>query len=408
MTHSNHATDESFRHFIDRFSPELLTIRRRLHQLAELATTEYETGACLCRLLDSYGISYRYPVAETGITATIPGKGAGKKGPCVALRADMDALPIFENPGRPFSSLHPGVMHACGHDAHMAIALATAKYFKERENEFSGCVKVFFQPAEETIGGARPMIEAGCMEDPKVDYVLGLHVAPYLKTGDIEVRYDNMYAASDEVHIALHGTSSHGAYPEEGVDTIVMASALISSLQTIVSRNIPPSEPCVLSFGLIRGGTAHNILADTVELTGALRTVTPDIRRRVKELILRQTESIAAAYGGSGTAVFVPGYDALINTNSLVDLLREVSIPLLGAEHVHWKSAPGMGVEDFSFFLHQAPGVFFHLGCGNPKQETAAPLHSPGFAIDEDCLAVGVQVMAALVEQLLINDTASS
>lgn len=390
------------------FSPELLTIRRRLHQLAELGTTEYETGAYLCRQLDRFGIAYQHPVAETGIVATIFGKGAPRDSqpkdggsPCVALRADMDALPIFEDPNRSHASLHPGVMHACGHDAHMAIALGTAVYFKQHEQDFSGCIKVFFQPAEETIGGAKPMIEAGCMEHPKVDYVLGLHVAPYLETGNIEVRYDNMYAASDEVRITLHGRSSHGAYPQEGVDAIVMAAGLISSLQTVVSRSISPTDPCLLSFGLIQGGNAHNILADQVDLTGTLRTATPEIRLLAKELITRQVQSIPAAYGGTGTVVFTPGYDALINTNELVDLLREVAIPLLGADHVYWKSAPGMGVEDFSFFLQEAPGVFFHLGCGNQQKGITAPLHSPGFAIDEDCLAVGVRVMIAMAGRLL-------
>lgn len=389
--------------FLADFSQELIAIRRRLHQLAELATTEYETGAYLCQLLERFGISFQYPVAETGIVAVIPGKGSrpvSRAAPCIALRADMDALPIFEDPGRPGASLHPGVMHACGHDAHMAIALAAARYFKLHEADFCGCVKVFFQPAEETIGGAKPMIEAGCMENPKVDYVLGLHVAPYLETGSIEMRYDNMYAASDEVHIALHGKSSHGAYPQDGVDAIVMAASLVSSLQTVVSRSIPPAEPCVLSFGLIRGGSAHNVLADTVELTGALRTVTPDIRTNVKEQIARQVQSVAATYGGTGTCVFVPGYDALINTNELVDLLREVSVPLLGREHVLWKSAPGMGVEDFSFFLQKAPGVFFHLGCGSREKGITAPLHSPGFAIDEDCLAVGTRILIALTNKL--------
>ncbi len=406
--------------FLLDFSSELTAIRRRLHQLAELATTEYETGAYLCRLLSGFGIPYQYPVADTGIVATIQGSAeadrrgdpagcaeTGRRSPCIALRAELDALPIFENSGCPFSSQHPGVMHACGHDAHMAIALGVAKFFKLHERDFSGCVKLFFQPAEETIGGAKPMIEAGCMENPKVDYVLGLHLAPYLETGDIEVRYDNMYAASDEVRITLHGKSSHGAYPEAGVDAIAMAASLISTLQTIVSRNVPPAEPCVLSFGLIQGGNAHNILADRVDLNGTLRTVTPDMRLRAKELIRRHVTSAATAYGGEGTAVFVPGYDALINTNPLVDLLRDVAIPLLGPEHVRWKSAPGMGVEDFSFFLHQAPGVFFHLGCGNREKGITAPLHSPGFAIDEDCLAVGVRVMASLAGRLLDSPAGS-
>ena len=393
-------TPTDIKAFLSRHTQEFIRIRRRLHQLAELSTLELETGRFLASLLSDWGIPYEYPVADTGLTATIYGRLPGPF-KTVALRADMDALPLFEDEGCPFHSLNPGVMHACGHDAHMTIALGAARYFKQIENSFSGCVRIFFQPAEETIGGAVRMMEDGCMERPPIDYCIGLHMAPYLETGTIETRYGKLYAASDQVAIALHGKSSHGAYPESGIDAIVMASALISSLQTIASRSISPLDQYVLTLGTIRGGSAHNIIADSVELTGALRTTDPATRARVKVLIQKQVQGIAESFGGTGLVTFSPGYDALINNDTLVNLLREAAIPILGKENVLWKNAPGMGVEDFSFFLHKVPGVFYHLGCGNKKKGQTAPLHSREFSLDEDSLALGIHLQTALALSLL-------
>jgi amidohydrolase len=259
-------------------------------------------------------------------------------------------------------------------------------------------VKLFFQPAEETIGGAQRMIEEGCMENPPVDYVCGLHVAPSLKTGEIEVKHGQMYAASDELVIRLHGKSSHGAYPDQGIDSIVMAASLILTLQSFVSRSISPLDQAVLSIGSIHGGTAHNILAESVELKGALRTTSPSTRKRAKEIIARQVKHVAAAFGGRAELEIKPGYDALLNTDALVDLLIDIAQPILGKEQIRQKTTPGMGVEDFSFFLNQAAGVFFHLGCGG---NDSPPLHSPKFAIDEDCLSIGVRLEIELIQALL-------
>lgn len=397
-------------HFLQNHLEEIRSIRRMLHQCAELATLEYETGTVIRRCLEEWKIPYDYPVAETGIVAEIWGKGEPDAESCdthaapqktVALRADMDALPIYEDRSHPFSSKNPGVMHACGHDAHMAIALGAARYFKENENNFSGCVKIFFEPAEETIGGAKCMVDEGCMERPTVDYVIGLHVAPYLKTGEIEVKYDNLYAASDEVTITVKGRGCHGAYPDTGVDAVVVAAQLILALQTVVSRSIPPADPCVLSLGTIRGGSARNVIADTVELGGILRTANPALRSQVKEQIAKITRLLPESLGGEGKAIFSPGYDALINTNALVDLLVDTAVPILGRECIHWKSAPGMGVEDFSHFLTRAPGVFYHLGCQDPTKGPAAPLHSRDFLLDEHCIAYGIRLQTALAERLL-------
>ncbi len=393
--------------FLTAYRDDFIQIRRHLHQLAELSTLEYETGQYIMNLLTHWGIPYEYPIADTGLTATIYGKkvkntqSATSDGKVVALRTDMDGLPIYEDPAAPFSSQNPGVMHACGHDAHMTIALAAARYFKLAEDSFSGCVRIFFEPAEETIGGASRMIEEGCMEHPSVDYIIGLHMAPYLETGCIEVKYGKLYAASDEISIILHGKGSHGAYPEAGIDAITMAAQLICSLQTIVSRNVSPLDQCVLTLGTIRGGNAHNIIADTVELSGALRTTDPATREYVKKLIQQQVNSIANALGGSGMVTFTPGYDALINTDSLVDVLVNTALPILGKENIRFKPSPSMGVEDFSHFLNKVPGVFYHLGCGNEKKGLTAPLHSRDFSLDENSLTLGIHLQIALAEALL-------
>lgn len=386
--------------FLTQYSQEFIEIRQQLHRLAEPSTLEYETGAFLKEKLSAWGISYLSPMAGTGLVALIPGKLPGP-GHVIALRADMDALPIFEDTDCPYRAKTPGLMHACGHDAHMTIALGAARYFKLAEEAFAGCVKIFFQPAEETIGGAARMISEGCMENPHVDCVLGLHLAPYLNTGEIEVKYGHMYAASDELNITLYGQSCHGAYPDTGVDAIAMSAHLISSLQSLTSRFVSPLAQCVLSFGTIHGGTARNVIADTVELTGILRTTDSETRGRVKELLMLQAEGITKAWGGQSLVTITPGYDSLCNTDWLVEELRAAAIPILGKEHVLWKSSPGMGVEDFSFFLEHTPGVFYHLGCGNPRLGITAPLHSRKFSLDEDCLSLGIHLQIVLCERLL-------
>ena len=247
--------------------PQLVRFRRELHQHPEPGLEEHWTSAYICGLLDKWGISYEFPVAGTGIVAVIQGQKPGA-GNTVALRADMDALPLTEDSSRPYCSLNPGRMHACGHDAHVAIALGTARILMESRDQWSGWVKFLFQPAEETTGGALPMVEAGCMEHPRVDYVTGLHVMPTHETGEIEIRYGDLNASSDEIHIKVHGKSCHGAYPDTGVDAIVMAGAVINSLQTLISRSISPLDNAVLTLGTIHGGTAGNIVAGEVEMTG--------------------------------------------------------------------------------------------------------------------------------------------
>ena len=391
--------------------PMLIKIRRRLHQHPELGTDEYETGAIIREYLDQWGISYQYPVADTGLVALVKGKKAVACGEAesdekqcspggsitVGLRADMDALPVQEDESRPYCSRNPGVMHACGHDAHMTIALGAAWLLKRHEKDWFGNVKIFFQPAEETCGGAERMVQEGCMENPHVDYVLGLHMMPSYEYGEVELKYDDLNASSDEVRLIIKGKGCHGAYPDGGIDAITAAAALIQSLQTLVSRRISPFQNAVLSLGTINGGTAANVVADRVELEGTLRTTDSQTRRMAKDYIRQMTENICRAYGGEGEAIFTPGYDALINTNEIVDLVGETVCQSLGKEHIHFKPFPSLGVEDFSFFLNKAPGAFYHLGCACQEKGIGAPLHNKQFDIDERALSLGVALQVMLV-----------
>ncbi len=393
---------KDFHQKIQDITPMLFEIRRDLHRHPELSEQEVRTSAQICRYLDEWGIPYQRDVAGHGVIALIEGKKAGRK--TVGIRADIDALPVLEPSTHTCCSQNHGVMHACGHDAHTTIALGIANILKSCEEELPGNVKIFFQPAEETVGGAKPMIEAGCMENPHVDYVLGLHVMPNHEVGTIEYRYGKLNAASDDVRIVIHGKSCHGAYPEQGIDAIVIAAQLISSLQTLVSRTISPLQSAVLSFGCIEGGKLPNIVCDQVTLHGTLRTTDALMRSDALAYIEKQASLIAAAFGGSAEMFVEHGYDALINDDRIVGIVLENAGQLLGRENLHQKEFPSLGVEDFSFFLEEAPGAFFHLGCGNRRKGMTAPLHSKEFELDERCIPIGVELQIANVLSLLKLD----
>jgi len=386
---------------IERLYPELVAIRRDFHSHPELGEKEFYTSEKIHEYLERWGISHETGIADTGVVGIIYGKKSDSDSKTVALRADMDALPITEHASSPYASQTPGIMHACGHDAHMTIQLGAAKILKEMEDILPGNIKLLFQPAEETIGGARRMVTAGCMKHPKVDYVIGLHMTPVYETGHVELKYGKLNASSDHITIEIYGKSAHGAYPENGIDAIVIAASVISALQSLVSRNISPLNHAVLSFGTIEGGKAGNIICDHVTLHGTLRTTDKQTRDFAIETIKRQAKHISIGYGGNAEVSIHSGYEALINCEEIVTVIADTAKRVFGESCLRYKEFPSLGVEDFSFFLEEAKGAFYHLGCGNIEKGIQSPLHSNTFDIDEECLKIGVRLQLEIVLALL-------
>ena len=369
-----------------------IATRRALHKIPEPGFKEEKTRALICRKLDEIGVPYK---EENGwITALVEG---ALPGPVTGIRADFDALPVTEPMGCPFRSEHEGYMHACGHDMHVSILLGTARLLSSIKSEMKGSFKLLFQPAEETEGGAKPMVEGGVMEDPHVDRVYGLHVMPYLTVGQVESRPGTLNASTDSVRIVVHGVRAHGAYPDKGVDAIACAAQVITALQTVVSRNVSPLQSAVLTIGKIEGGRASNIICDEVTMRGTLRTA----NRALREMMVGRIESIARGVcEGMGCTVDVSvteGYAALVNEPNETERVMKTARRLLGDKAVFTKEAPSMGAEDFSYFLDAAPGAFFHLGCSTDADHIGAPLHSENFNPDENCMMYGILMEAALV-----------
>ncbi len=394
----NNILNQTLLEKVTEIEPWLIDIRRDFHRHPELGMAEFGTSRKISELLGEMGIQHRTGIANTGIVGIIEGSKPGKT---IALRADMDALPIREETGLSYASVNEGQMHACGHDAHMSVLLGAARVLNSLKADLSGNVKLFFQPAEETEGGAKPMIEAGCMEGPKVDHVLGLHVTPYAEAGQIMIRPGKICASSDGLTITIRGKSAHGAYPEEGTDAIVIAAQIITSLQTIISRNLSPMDSGVITIGMINGGLKENIIADQVRISGTIRTLDPNIRTLIKERIENLVSGVAKSLGGDALVEFESGYPPVINDDELVNVIETNAISLLGKENVLFKERPSMGVEDFSYFGQAVPSAFYYLGCANREQGIMAPGHSSKFQIDENCLKTGVLLQVVNTLSLL-------
>ena len=382
-------------------SDELINIRRQLHKNPELGGCEYKTIDLICSCLDSWNIEYEKGVAETGVVAIVRGKNKSNNSMCVGIRADIDALPIKEETSIDFKSLNEGKMHACGHDAHTAVALGTAKIIKSLESELKGDVKFFFQPAEETTGGAERMINEGCLKNPDVDYVFGLHVDPSLSTGKISIKYGKMMASSDELRIKIYGKSTHGAHPHNGIDPVIIACNTVMSLQSLVSRNISPLNSTVLTMGSIHGGTGGNIIPDEVDMVGILRTLDPETREFMKKRIAEIVENVPKAMGGEGSLLIRESYGALINNDEAVDIIKETAQKILSKDNVVILEYPNMGTEDFSYFCQKTKACFFNLGCRNENIDAVYPIHSSKFMLDEACLEIGVRLQVENILKLM-------
>lgn len=370
-------------------------LRQDLHRWPELGNEEYRTAERIRTELKQLGIETTN-VLSTGVVGRMNNK-PGKK--TVAIRADMDALPIQEIVSLPFSSERKGIMHACGHDVHMAVLLGTARVLSKIKNDINGNVKFIFQPAEETTGGAKRMIKKGCLE-PKTDYILGLHVKPDLPAGTIGIKYGKVHASSDTFHITVEGKNSHGAYPEMGIDAIAAAAQIISGLQSIVSRNVSPINSAVITVGSVHGGTAVNLIADHVIMEGTIRALDHNSRQYLKSRLKEMVHYIAKAYGAKAEIRYKKGYPLLINDNLVVDIIKNAAICETAVEKVVELKEPTMGVEDFSYFLEMVPGAFFFLGSGFKGRENDG-IHSGSFEVDEKCISVGIQMEVMSVLKLL-------
>ncbi|MDQ3693003.1 MAG: amidohydrolase [Chloroflexota bacterium] len=387
------STPTRLRESIDEMMPGVVADRRHLHEHPELGFHEVETARFVAERLQALGVEdIRTGIAETGVTGVIRGgQGAGKT---VLLRADMDALPIVEENDVPYRSRHDGVMHACGHDGHTAMLLGVARVLTERKDDFTGTVKLLFQPAEEMPpGGAKPMIEAGVLDDPPVDAVFGIHLDQDAPVGKVSLAGGPVMAAADRFTVVIKGKGGHGAKPQTAIDPIAVGSQIVVALQTLISREYDPVATGVVSVCAFLSGSAFNVIPDTAELRGTVRTFTAENRAMLSERIPELVRGIAAAMRAEAEVTYDFGYPASINDPAMTDLVREVVTEVVGAENVI-AAEPQMGAEDFSYFLERRPGSFFFIGSNNAERDLTWSHHHPRFDIDEAALAIGIESVA--------------
>ncbi|KXK46807.1 MAG: N-acyl-L-amino acid amidohydrolase [Bacteroidetes bacterium ADurb.Bin141] len=386
-------TDKIHKHSEDIFQ-RTLQDRKHLHRHPELSFKEFETQKYVWQRLDEIGISKKQKIATTGIVALIEGKNPSAK--TIALRADMDALPIQEANQTDYCSQNPGVMHACGHDVHTSSLLGVATLLQNMRNDFNGTVKLIFQPGEEKLpGGASLMIKEGVLKNPEPQGVIGQHVMPLIETGKVGFRSGIYMASTDEIYVTVKGKGGHGATPHLNVDPVLIASHLIVALQQIISRNANPIMPSVLSFGKVIANGATNVIPDSVYMEGTFRTLDEKWRMDAHKKMIHLAESVAAGMGGSCEINIVKGYPVLYNNPELTSRTRKHAEEFLGKENVVdldiW-----MAAEDFSFYSQQADACFYRLGTRNEKKGITSTVHTPTFDIDENALKTGVGLMTYL------------
>lgn len=364
----------------------IIAHRRALHAIPETGFEERCTAAYVAETLSGLGLPVRTGIATTGVTALLD---TGLEGPVVMLRADMDALPVTEATGLPFASRHEGRMHACGHDAHMAMLLGAAEMLsaivREEPGRLRGKVLFLFQPAEEGPGGAAPMIAEGVLDEPKVDVCLGAHVWPSLPVGTVGVKPGPLMAAMDRFELAVHGRGGHAATPHLCVDALETATQVVGALQRVVSRMTDPLEPVILTIGELHAGTAYNVIPGEAHMAGTVRTFSPDVRAAWEDRIRTVADGVCAAMGATATLDFHYCHGPVINTPRVAEVVRRAVVEARGEQAVTTPT-PTLGGEDFSCFLERIPGCFFFVGCGGD-----VPIHNPRFDLDERCLALGAE-----------------
>jgi amidohydrolase len=384
---------------IQALQPQLVALRRQIHQHPELGFQERLTAETIAKKLTEWKIPHQVGIAKTGIVAMIQGRKTSFRLKTLAIRADMDALPIQEANEVPYKSQHDGIMHACGHDGHVAIALMTAYYLSQHQNDFAGMVKIIFQPAEEGPGGAKPMIDEGVLTNPDVNAIIGLHLWNNLPLGTIGVRSGALMAAVELFNLKIQGKGGHGALPHQTVDAIVVASQIVTALQTIVARNVNPIESAVVTVGQFNAGNARNVIADTASLTGTVRYFHPDLADFFQQRIDAIVAGICAGYGATYELEYTKLYPPVINDPKITELVRSIATDLVETPLGLVPECQTMGGEDMSFFLQAVPGCYFFLGAANPDRSLAYPHHHPRFDFDETALSTGVEMFVRCVEK---------
>lgn len=370
---------------IQAYKDHVITVRRDLHRIPELAYSEEKTSAYVADYLRREGLGVTTNIARTGVVGLLE---SGRPGPCLLIRADMDALPIAEETGLPFASEHPGVMHACGHDGHVAMALVAATAINAIKDRIDGRIKFVFQPAEEGPGGAKPMIEAGVMEDPHVDCALGCHIWPTIPEGTIGIRAGALLASMFRFDITIKGKGGHGAMPHLCVDALEIGCQVVNALQRIVSRKMDPLSPSVISVGQFQSGTAFNVIPERAFLSGTARTFDRTTWKKWPETIETVVKGVCDSMGAGYETQFESGYPPTVNDVEMAARMEHIAADVVGAEKVMVPEKT-LGGEDMAYFLEKAPGCFFCLGAGS---DDYAGIHNPRFGFNEDILIYGVEM----------------
>ncbi|WP_197278017.1 M20 aminoacylase family protein [Rhizobium sp. AAP116] len=374
---------------------EVLATRHHLHRFPEIGLSEFKTSDYVAEQLTAFGYEVTRGLAKTGVVATLR-NGSSERS--IGIRADFDALPILEETGLPYASEIPGVMHACGHDGHTAMLLGAAKILAERRN-FDGVIHLIFQPAEENFGGARIMIEDGLFDRFPCDAVFALHNDPEIPFGHIALREGPIMAAVDECKITVNGRGGHGAEPQSTADPIVCGASIVMALQTIVSRNIHPLDPTVITVGGFHAGAASNVIPERAEMVLSIRSFDPKVRDQLEQRIRAVAEGQAASYGMGVTIDYERGYDPTINHKAETDFVRDLAVSFAGQDKVYDLPRPMMGSEDFAYMLAKRPGSYFFLGTQRTPNDP--PLHHPRYDFNDDILPVGTTLWVELAERYL-------
>lgn len=391
---------EKIQELAHKYHSDTVQLRRHLHMHPELSFEEVNTGKFVAAQLSAMGIEHKHGVADNGIVALIKGKNPRKR--VVALRADMDALPILEANNVPYKSKNEGVMHACGHDVHTSSLLGTVRILHELRDQFEGTVKCLFQPGEEKLpGGASLMIQAGALENPRPASIFGQHVHPPLRAGMIGLKAGIYMASADEIYVTVKGRGGHGAMPQDCIDPVVITAQIIVALQQVVSRYADPAVPSVLTFGKINStGGATNVIPNEVKMAGTFRTMHEKWRAEAHKRMKKMAESIAKGYGAACEFHIIKGYPVLFNHEELTRRTKAWAIEFLGKDKV--VDLPlRMTAEDFAYYSQVMPACFYRLGTGNPERGITSPIHTDTFDIDEAALETGMGMMAWLALQEL-------